>query len=102
MQKAVAKCAHDASIGDSNIVIGQPGYSIEIVGIKEDNAAIHLAIRGSEAPNALVKALCSSLKCRALDTSSGEFMEGDFSENSFGEWKDYRNRVIGGNNVDDR
>lgn len=74
-------------------------WSIEFnVGEEEENDAVMLQIRGGEEPIEVLKALANDLRTRILDCSKGNFMEFN-SASGFSDWKAYRDRVIGDNNV---
>ncbi len=89
-----------AAYPDSNcddlswLILNTDSFSIEFnVGDEPVIDSIMLHIRGSEEPTAVIQTLCTALACRAIDTSTGEFM--DFEQPSgFSEWKTYRDKII--------
>lgn len=77
-------------------VLDTDEYSIEFsIDEEEPITSIVLQIRGGETPIDVIKKICQKTAWRAIDTSSGDFMNFDNNpEVGFNEWKEYRDKVI--------
>jgi hypothetical protein len=51
-------------------------------------------VRGGEGGIPVILELARTLGFRLLDCSSGEFLADDASNAGFGEWQEYRNRIV--------
>lgn len=80
--------------GEGCPVLFEEEYSVEFVldEEKQQQDEIWLIIQGNEAPYELIEAMCRAFDCRAVDTGTGGFLEGE-ETSSFGEWKDFREQV---------
>ena len=72
-------------------------WSIEVnLGQKDDCRGFSLHVRGADASAGAVTAILRRLNLRALDSQTGEFfVAGESAIESFRQWKEYRDRVIG-------
>jgi hypothetical protein len=71
------------------------GYSIEFVmGSSEVCTGISLFVRGGGSPASLIAALLERLKLRGIDCQTSQFFDVEAAKASYGQWQQYRDRVI--------
>lgn len=73
------------------------GWSIEVnVGDDEMCSSIMLHVRGAGDPVPAILQIAGALQLRALDCSTGDFLDAEAPENaSFERWQAYRDQVVG-------
>lgn len=78
-------------------MLGGEGFSIEFSTGREDPVqSVMLHVRGGGDVIPLIAEICERNRWRAIDCSSGEFMDfGEESAQSWRDWQAYRDRVVG-------
>ena len=94
--KEMKKYIPDLNIDDKTwLFLNREYYSVEFnTGEENKTDCIMLHIRGSKEPEDLFEIISDKFQCRIFDCSSGEFI-GNGTKSAFGEWKEYRDKVIG-------
>jgi hypothetical protein len=76
-------------------MLDQPGFSIEFnMGAEEICDGFMLHVRGGGDAMATVALLLEHLQLRGIDCQTGDFFSIEAAQNSFEEWRAYRDRVI--------
>lgn len=77
--------------------IAGDGWSIEVnVGSDEMRPSIMLHVRGAGDPVPAILQIADALRVRALDCSTGDFLDAEAPEKaSFERWQAYRDQVVG-------
>lgn len=75
-------------------VVDDPRMSAEVSIKGETPDGFMFFVRGGSSPGLLIAQVATDLGCRALDCSSGDWLDG--GGGAFEDWKRFRDRVVGG------
>lgn len=82
-------------------LLEEADFSIEFnMGDNEICDGFMLHVRGGGSAAAVIARLLEHLRLRGIDCQSGEFFAIAAAQESFREWQAYRDRVVGGQNVE--